>query len=162
MKLSLYALTLVALPYTVAAQTSTVVDKTTPDTAMRHLSGKELGKTLQNGMTPKALYSQILIAKHDAYQIHITARDKSGMAEIHQNWSDHIFIQEGEASFVIGGVAVDAKDTAPGEKRGTSIKGGSTIAMLPGDYIFIPPNTPHQMIVKPGKQVRFIGFRTHQ
>ncbi len=155
MNISLAAIVLAALPFT-------VVDKTTPDTAVRHLSGKELGKTIQNGLTPDALYSQVLLAKHDGYEIHITARGKSGKAEIHENWSDHIFIQEGQASFIIGGVAVDAKDTAPGEKRGTSIKGGTTIVMLPGDYLFVPPGTPHQMIVKPGQRVQFIGFRTHK
>jgi mannose-6-phosphate isomerase-like protein (cupin superfamily) len=155
MQMTLAAMVLAALPFT-------VVDKTGADTAVRHLDGKELRDTIKRGMTPDALYSQILLAKHDAYQIHITARDKSGMAEIHENWSDHIFIQEGEASFIVGGTAVDAKVTAPGEKRGTAIEGGSTIIVRPGDYLFIPPGTPHQMIVKAGQQAKFIGFRTHK
>ena len=155
MNISLAAIVLAALPFT-------VVDKTGPDTAVRHLTGKELGATIQKGMTPDALYSQVLLAKHDGYEIHITARDKSGKAEIHENWSDHIFIQEGQASFILGGVAVDAKETAPGEKRGTSIKGGITKVMLPGDYLFVPPGTPHQMILKPGQRVQFIGLRTHK
>jgi mannose-6-phosphate isomerase-like protein (cupin superfamily) len=155
MNISLAAIVLAALPFT-------VVDKTGPDTAARHLTGKDLRETVQKGMTPEALYSQVLLAKHDGYQIHITARDKSGKAEIHENWSDHIFIQEGESTFIVGGVVVDAKDTAPGEKRGTSIKGGTTIVMLPGDYLFVPPGTPHQMLMKPGQRARFIGFRTHK
>jgi len=155
MNMTLAATVLAALPFT-------AVDKTTTDTTFRHLAGKELRETIQKGMTPDALYSQVLLAKHDTYQIHMTARDKSGGAEIHDNWSDHIFIEEGEASFVIGGVAVDAKVTAPGERRGTAIKGGTTIAVRPGDYLFIPPGTPHQMIVKPGQSARFIGFRTHK
>ena len=155
MNISLAAIVLAALPFT-------VVDKTTPDTAVRHLSGKELGKTIQNGMTPDALYSQVLLAKHDGYQIHITARDKSGKAEIHENWSDHIFIQEGQASFIIGGTVPDAKVREPGEKRGTAIIGGRTIVVRVGDYLFIPPGTPHQMIMKPGQRVQFIGLRTHK
>jgi mannose-6-phosphate isomerase-like protein (cupin superfamily) len=155
MNMTLAAIVLAALPFS-------VVDKTGPDTAVRHLTGKELGETIQKGMTPEALYSQVLLAKHESYQIHITARDKSGVVEIHDNWSDHIFIQEGEASFVVGGVAVDAKVTAPGERRGTAIKGGTTMVVRPGDYLFIPPGTPHQMIVKPGQQAKFIGFRTHK
>src|SRR5882724_7640973 len=110
MNMTLAMIVLAALPFS-------AVDKTGPDTAVRHLTGKELGETIQKGMTPGALYSQVLLAKHDSYQIHITARDKSGVAEIHDNWSDHIFIQEGEASFIVGGVAVDAKVTAPGERR---------------------------------------------
>lgn len=155
MNMTLAAAILAALPFT-------AVDKTAPDTAFRHLAGRDLRETIQKGMTPGALYSQVLLAKHDAYQIHMTARDKSGVAEVHDNWSDHIFIEEGEASFIIGGVAVDAKVTAPGERRGTAIKGGTTIVVRPGDYLFIPPGTPHQMIVDPGQSARFIGFRTHK
>lgn len=155
MQMTLVAMILAALPFT-------VVDKTGSDTTVRHLDGKGISETLQKGMTPDALYSQVLLAKHDAYQIHITARNKSGLAEIHDNWSDHIFIQEGEASFIVGGIAVDPKVTAPGEKRGTTIKGGMTIFVRPGDYLFIPPGTPHQMILKAGQQARFIGFRTHK
>jgi mannose-6-phosphate isomerase-like protein (cupin superfamily) len=144
-----------------AALSPSVVDKTGPDTSVRHLAGKELGETIRKGMTSNASYSQVLLAKHDSYQIHITARDKNGGAEVHDNWSDHIFIQEGEASFIVGGVAVDAKVTAPGETRGTAVKGGTTIVVHAGDYLFIPPGTPHQMIVKPGQYAKFIGFRTH-
>jgi len=153
MSMTLAAIILAALPFS-------AVDKTGPDTAVRHLTGKELGETLQKGMTPGALYSQVLLAKHDSYEIHITVRNKSGMAEIHDNWNDHIFIQEGRASFIIGGIAVDAKVTAPGEKRGTEIKGGTTMVVQPGDYLFIPAGTPHQMIVEPGRRAQFIGLRT--
>ena len=81
---------------------------------------------MKKGMTPGAFYSQVLLSKHDGYQIINTIRDKDGQAEIHADWNDHIFVQEGEATLVTGGTAVDAKDTAPGEKRGTSIKGGTT------------------------------------
>jgi mannose-6-phosphate isomerase-like protein (cupin superfamily) len=145
-----------------AALTPSVVDKTGPDTSVRHITGKELGETINKGMTPNTLYSQVLLAKHDNYQLHITERDRDGGAEVHEDWYDHIFIQEGEASFVVGGVAVDPKITAPGETRGTSVKDGTTIVMHPGDYLFIPPGIPHQMLVKPGQHARFIGFRTHK
>jgi quercetin dioxygenase-like cupin family protein len=52
--------------------------------------------------------------------------------------------------------------TAPGERRGTAIEGGTTMVVRPGDYLFIPPGTPHQMVVKPGQRATFIGFRTHK
>ena len=155
MHMTLAAIVLAALP-------STMVDKTGPDTAVRHITGKEIGETLQKGMTPDALYSQVRLAKRDAYEIHITTRDKSGMAEIHENWSDHIFIKEGEASFIIGGTVPDAKVREPGEKRGTAIIGGRIMAVRVGDYLFIPPGMPHQMIMKPGQRATFIGFRTHK
>lgn len=155
MNMTLAAIILAALP-------STMVDKTAPDTAARLVTGKEIGDTLRKGMTPDALFSQVRLAKRDAYEIHITSRDKSGLAEIHENWSDHIFIKEGEASFIIGGTVPDAKVREPGEKRGTAILGGRTMIVRAGDYLFIPPGTPHQMVMKPGQQATFIGLRTHK
>ena len=132
MNMTLAAMVLATLP-------STIVDKTAPDTAVRLVTGKDIGETLRKGMTPDALFSQVLLAKRDGYEIHITSRDKSGGAEIHENWSDHIFIQEGEASFIIGGTVPDAKVTGPGEKRGPAVIGGRTMVVRAGDYLFIPP-----------------------
>jgi uncharacterized RmlC-like cupin family protein len=155
MILNIVAMILAALP-------STVVDKTASDMAARHLSGRELTSLLKRGMTPNALFSQVILAKHDAYLIYMTARDKSGQAEVHQSWNDNIFIQEGEASFVVGGAAKDASEREPGELRGPSISGGNTIVMHTGDYLFVPAGLPHQMIVKPGQRVTFLDFKTHK
>jgi mannose-6-phosphate isomerase-like protein (cupin superfamily) len=140
----------------------TAVERLAPENAVRHLTGQELGETMKQGMTPGAFYSQILLSKHDGYQIINTIRDKDGQAEIHADWNDHIFVQEGEASLMTGGTAVDAQVTAPGEKRGTAIKGGTSMPMRPGDYFFVPAGTPHQMKVGPGKRIKFIAFKTHK
>jgi len=158
------ALVVAALP--VVAQTAktpfTAVEQLTAEKTVRHVSGQELGDTMKKGMTPGAFYSQVMLSKHDGYQIINTIRDKDGQAEIHADWNDNLFVQEGEASFVTGGTAVDAKVTAPREQRGTSIKGGNTMTMKAGDYFFVPACTPHQMKVAPGQRIRFIAFKTHK
>jgi len=140
----------------------TAVEDLTPEKAVRHVSGQELGDRLKKGMTPGAFYSQMMLSKHDGYQIINTIRDKDGQAEVHADWNDNLFVQEGEASFVTGGTAVDAKVTAPGEQRCTSIKGGNTMTMKAGDYFFVPAGTPHQMKVGAGQRIRFIAFKTHK
>ena len=71
-------------------------------------------------------------------------------------------MRKGEATFVTGGTAVDAKMTAPGEQRGTAIQGGTSVTMRPGDYFFVPAGTPHQMKVAPGQRIKFIAFKTHK
>ena len=167
-KVLIAAAVLVALPATAqttspAAKTPfTAVESLTPEKSVRHVTGQELEGTLKKGMTPGAFYSQIMLSKHDGYQIINTIRDKDGQAEIHADWNDNLFVQEGEASFVTGGTAVDAKLTAPGEQRGTSIKGGNTMTMKAGDYFFVPAGTPHQMKVAAGQRIRFIAFKTHK
>ena len=159
----LAALPAIAQTTSPAAKTPfTAVESLTPEKTVRHVTGQELADTLKKGMTPGAFYSQIMLSKHDGYQIINTIRDKDGQAEIHADWNDNLFVQEGEASFVTGGTAVDAKVTAPGEQRGTSIKGGNTMTMRPGDYFFVPAGTPHQMKVAAGQRIRFIAFKTHK
>ena len=140
----------------------TAVEQLSPEKAVRHVTGQELEGTMKKGMTPGAFYSQVMLSKHNGYQIINTIRDKDGQAEIHADWNDNLFVQEGEASFVTGGTAVDAKVTAPGEQRGTAIKGGNTMTMKAGDYFFVPAGTPHQMKVGAGQRIRFIAFKTHK
>src|SRR3954462_3898815 len=164
MRLLIAAAVLASLPALAqpAKAPFTAVERLAPETAVRHVSGQELGDAMKKGMGPGAFYSQILLSKHDGYQIINTIRDKDGQAEIHADWNDNLFVQEGEASFVTGGSAVDAKVTAPGEQRGTSIKSGNTMTMKAGDYFFVPAGTPHQMKVAPGQRIRFIAFKTHK
>jgi quercetin dioxygenase-like cupin family protein len=44
---------------------------------------------------------------------------------------------------VTGGELLDAKDVAPGEVRGSGIRGGSTLQLAAGDVLTIPHGVPH-------------------
>jgi len=77
------------------------------------------------------------------YMVHASRREKSGQSEVHAEDTDIIYVLEGTAVFVTGGKSVDAKQTAPGEFRGTSIEGGTTYNLKKGDVIIVPKNTPH-------------------
>ena len=149
------AAALVLLPLAAIAQTKTGDDK-----AVRHITGRTLDTELKKGMTKDAFYSEIIITQAPAYRVINTTRDKPGEAEIHDGWTDHIFVQEGEATFVTGGKIDGSKVTAPGQHRGKSITGGTSRPMRPGDYFLIPAGTPHQMLVDPGKRIKFIAFKT--
>ena len=153
---------LLALPAAAAPPPFTSLDKTAPETQVRHLTGAAITQDLTRAKKPGDFYAQALISKGDHYQVINTIRDSSGQAEVHADWNDHIFVQEGAASLATGGTAVDAKDTAPGEKRGTSIKGGTVAVMKPGDYFFVPAGTPHQMLLARGQTIKFIAFKTHK
>src|SRR5215217_9208041 len=49
------------------------------------------------------------------YMVHTSRRDKPGLAEIHTLDTAIIYVMEGTATFVTGGTAVNAKETAPNE-----------------------------------------------
>ena len=77
------------------------------------------------------------------YMVHTSRRDKPGLAEIHTLDTDIIYVMEGTATFVTGGTAVEPKETAPNEIRGSRIEGGETRQLSKGDVIIVPNNTPH-------------------
>jgi uncharacterized protein GlcG (DUF336 family) len=77
------------------------------------------------------------------YMIHASRREKAGMAEVHANDTDLIYIQDGSCTFVTGGTVVDGKNTAPDEVRGASIKNGETRKLVKGDVIIVPKGVPH-------------------
>ncbi|RYH98482.1 MAG: cupin domain-containing protein [Acetobacteraceae bacterium] len=132
------------------------------DKAVRRLDGKEIQAQITKGLTPDAVYSEVVFTRTDTFRVMNTAREKSGEAEIHDDWTDNMVVQEGEATFMVGGTVANAKVTAPGETRGTSITGGTAMPMRAGDYFVIPAGTPHQMIVTPGKKIRFLAFKTRK
>jgi glc operon protein GlcG len=77
------------------------------------------------------------------YMVHTSRRDKPGVAEIHTLDSDIIYVMQGTATFVTGGTAVDAKEIAPNEIRGSRIEGGVTRQLSKGEVIIVPNNTAH-------------------
>ena len=74
-------------------------------------------------------------------------REGDGEAEVHETQVDVMFITSGEGTLIVGGTMVGAHTTAPGEIRGTSITGGVSKKMVPGEVFHIPAKVPHQMLV---------------
>ena len=77
------------------------------------------------------------------YMVHTSRRDKPGLAEIHTLDTDIIYVMEGTATIVTGGTAVDTKEIAPNEIRGSRIEGGVTRQLSKGQVIIVPNNTAH-------------------
>jgi uncharacterized protein GlcG (DUF336 family)/quercetin dioxygenase-like cupin family protein len=77
------------------------------------------------------------------YMVHTSRRDKPGLAEVHTMDTDIIYVLQGTATLVTGGTAVDAKEIAPNEIRGSRIEGGVTRQLSKGEVIIVPNNTAH-------------------
>jgi glc operon protein GlcG len=77
------------------------------------------------------------------YMVHTSRRDKPGLAEVHTLDTDIIYVMQGTATIVTGGTAVDAKEIAPNEIRGSRIEGGVTRQLSKGQVIIVPNNTAH-------------------
>ncbi|HKG13656.1 MAG TPA: heme-binding protein [Pyrinomonadaceae bacterium] len=77
------------------------------------------------------------------YMVHASRREKPGMAEVHAQDTDVIYVLDGAATFVTGGSVVEGKEVAAGETRGSSIDGGETRQLKRGDVITVAAGTPH-------------------
>jgi uncharacterized protein GlcG (DUF336 family)/mannose-6-phosphate isomerase-like protein (cupin superfamily) len=92
----------------------------------------------------------VLFDQSDKYMVHASHRDKAGAVEVHEQDADIIYVLDGSATFVTGGEIVGGKPSAPGEIRGTDVKGGETRQISKGDVIIIPAGTPHWFKEVPG------------
>jgi glc operon protein GlcG len=92
----------------------------------------------------------VLFDNSDKYLVHASRRDKAGLAEVHEQDADIIYVLEGTATLVTGGTVVDGKLTAPGEIRGKEIQGGEARQIAKGDVIIVPAGTPHWFKEVPG------------
>lgn len=71
-------------------------------------------------------------------------------AEMHAGAYDFYVITGGTGEMIVGGKIAnmqnlrDSDGIIPGEYRGQPIEGGQTFKVKPGDWLLIPPDTPHQ------------------
>jgi quercetin dioxygenase-like cupin family protein len=84
------------------------------------------------------------LTENASYKVHASRREKPGQAEVHERDTDIIYVLDGTATLVTGGTAVEATTTAPNERRGASITGGTTRRLAKGDVIVVPHGTAHQ------------------
>jgi len=77
------------------------------------------------------------------YMVHASHREGPGMAEVHELDADIIYVLEGSATFVTGGIVENGKTTAPNEIRGSGIQGGDVRRIAKGDVLIVPNGTPH-------------------
>ncbi len=91
------------------------------------------------------------LEKYGNHYTMLAYREATGSSEIHEHEADIFFIQQGDATIILGGKMTGGKVQKPGELRGTSIEGGEKRPLKTGDVIHIPAGVAHQILVPPGK-----------
>ena len=84
-----------------------------------------------------------VLVNNGSYQVHASRREEPGQVEVHVKDTDVIYMLEGTTTFVTGGSLIDGKATAPDEIRGSTVAGGETRTLAPGDVVIVPKGTPH-------------------
>jgi len=104
-------------------------------------------------------YSGKDLERYGNHYTMLAHRESNGSAEMHLHDSDLFVVVEGEATIITGGTIRNAKVEKPGEIRGASITGGERRKVVAGDVIHIAPNTPHQMLIEPGKALTYFVMK---
>jgi mannose-6-phosphate isomerase-like protein (cupin superfamily) len=92
----------------------------------------------------------------------LAQRRGAGEVEVHAK-TNHVFIiVEGEATFVTGGTLVGDRETAPDQRRASSVQGGETHHLTKGDVITIPAKTPHWFKEVPTQTIAYYAVNTEQ
>ncbi len=122
-------------------------DKSTPATTATFVDPKSVAGAFAKGMP---------LLETGGYKVHASRRVEPGQAEIHTLDTDVIYVVDGSATLVTGGEAVDAKEIAPNEIRGTKIEGGQEHQISKGEVIVIPNGVPHQFTAVTGELHYFV------
>jgi mannose-6-phosphate isomerase-like protein (cupin superfamily) len=98
---------------------------------------------------------------HEAgtYQAWVAHREADGLAEIHEQWTDFMYVISGEATLLLGGEVVGAYTDSPGEIRGTGVRGGVTRVVRQGDVVNVPAGMQHRFLVGNGQQITFFTMK---
>jgi len=78
------------------------------------------------------------------YPVQLEYRTGTTGPSVHKGRAELIYVVQGGCTLVTGGTLEGAKEGAGGNMSGTSITGGASRKVAKGDYILVPPDTPHQ------------------
>lgn len=84
-----------------------------------------------------------MLTTNSEFKVLAARRDKVGQSEVHVNDTDIFVVIDGQATLVVGGKLLDAKEVSPGEIRGSGIEGGTDYPLERGVVVTVPRNTPH-------------------
>jgi mannose-6-phosphate isomerase-like protein (cupin superfamily) len=79
------------------------------------------------------------------YRAQIEYRAARAPAAIHEKDAELMYVLQGTGNIITGGQLKDGKRTNASNLSGPAIDGGHSQADAPGDYVFVPQNTPHQV-----------------
>ena len=87
------------------------------------------------------------------YKAQLEYRPATAPAAVHEKDNELMVVLEGTGNIVTGGKLVDEKRVNSANLSGPSIADGHSQAVVKGDTIIVPANTPHQVIPTGGAPI---------
>lgn len=130
------------------------------DTTVEHYTAAQLahvGDSLSRGST-----TGHTLRTHPTYQYLQIRRNRSGVPEVHDRWTDVTVVQAGRGTLLSGGHVSGSRLEAPGEHRGGTIVSGTPRPVGAGDLMIIPAGVPHQYMIAPGDSLRYLTVKVRE
>ena len=96
---------------------------------------------------------------HPTYQYLQIRRNRSGVPEVHDQWTDVTVVQAGRGTLLSGGRVSGSRVETAGEHRGGTIAGGTSRPVGAGDLMIIPAGVPHQYMIAAGDSLRYLTVK---
>jgi mannose-6-phosphate isomerase-like protein (cupin superfamily) len=109
-------------------------------------------KHAEGAMKPGQAVITQPIHKFGSYTTFIEVRRGGWSAATHPD-IEVFRVVRGTGTFILGGTIADPTPGAKGNTSGTKIEGGKTIKVGPGDFFYVPVQTPHQFTAVDGELV---------
>ena len=90
------------------------------------------------------------------YRAQLEYRPATSPAAVHEKDAELMVVLDGTGNIVTGGKLVDEKRNNANNLGGSSITGGKSQAVVKGDMLIVPANTPHQVIPTGGAPIVLI------
>ena len=102
---------------------------------------------------PNAAVTAEQVVRLAPYHAQVEYRPGNAPAAVHEKDAEFMVVLEGAGSIITEGKLVNEKRVNAYNLTGSSISGGNPHSVVVGDVIFIPPNTPHQVIAGGGAPI---------
>jgi len=107
-------------------------------------------KADRKGDAPLVAVPIVLLAP---YKAQLEYRPATASAALHEKDAELFVVLQGAGNIVTGGKLVDEKRVNAANLSGSSIADGHSQAVVKGDVLIVPNNTPHQVIPTGGAPI---------
>jgi mannose-6-phosphate isomerase-like protein (cupin superfamily) len=145
-----------ALTFIAATAASSALAQQAAPPVQTFLNNKEImalvdkAKADRKGDAPLVAEPILLLAP---YRAMLEYRPATAPAALHEKDAELMVVLEGTGNIVTGGKIVDEKRVNAANLSGPSIADGNSQAVVKGDMLIVPANTPHQVIPTGGAPI---------
>jgi mannose-6-phosphate isomerase-like protein (cupin superfamily) len=143
-----FLVTLIAIGFSTAAASA---QQATPFMSDKEIMGLvEKAKADRKGDAPLVAEPILSLAP---YKAQLEYRPGTSPAAVHEKDAELMVVLSGTGVIVTGGKLVEEKRVNANNLSGTSIAEGASQAVVKGDMLIVPANTPHQVIPSGGAPI---------